>query len=245
MSEPVPDLEDEALRRPEGLRAWRTGRDWSRPQLAGALGCAAEEIAQWEDGTRPIPAWLPLALAEVQRRLAPPDPQAAPAFTWFSPKTEKRGSGIEGTGLHARTAIAAGEWVVVKGGHVMDRATRDRVAEALGPAEIQIGDDLFIGPLTAAERAGSMMHLHQSCDPNVGILGQIVFAALRDIAEGEELAFDYATGDDDDWDMTCRCGTAACRGTITGQDWRKPEVRRRNAGRFADYLARRIAAEES
>lgn len=170
---------------------------------------------------------------------------AGAAFTWFSPQVARRASGIEGTGLFACAPIAAGEWVVVKGGHVMDRATRDRVAETLGPAEIQIGDDLFIGPLTAAERAGSMMHLNHSCDPNVAIRGQIVFVALRAIAAGEELAFDYATGDDDGWTMACGCGAAACRGTITGQDWRKPEVRRLRAGQFADYLERRIRAGES
>lgn len=238
------EADDARLRSPEGLRRWRTGQGWSRPVLAGRLGWPAQAVKLWESGAQPVPAWLPLALAELQRRAAvtqaPP-----PAFTWFSPDTEKRGSDIEGRGLFARKAIAAGAWVVVKGGHVMDRETRDRIEEELGPAEIQIGDHLFIGPLRPEEREGSMMHLNHSCEPNVAIQGQIVFVALRDIAAGEELTFDYATGDDDDWEMTCRCGSAACRGTITGRDWLRPELRARHAGRFADYLARRIAAEEA
>lgn len=160
---------------------------------------------------------------------------------WFSPKVEKRASGIEGRGLFAREAIAAGETVVVKGGHVMTRAERDRVGAVLGPAEIQIGDHLFIGPLTQADRKEGMMHLNHSCDPNVAIRGQISFHALRDIAAGEELGFDYATGDDDDWEMDCACGAAASRGRITGRDWRLPELQARYRGHFSDYLTRRIA----
>src|SRR5215470_11263437 len=42
--------------------------------------------------------------------------------SWFSPKTEKRTSPIEGRGLFARRAIAAGEVVAVKGGSIMDSA---------------------------------------------------------------------------------------------------------------------------
>lgn len=162
-------------------------------------------------------------------------------LVWFSPKVEKRPSRIDGLGLFARVPIAAGELVVVKGGHVFSRAERDRLAETLGPAEIQIDEDLFIGPVTAAERHDGMMHLNHSCEPNVGIHGQIAFHAMRAIAPDEELAFDYATGDDDEWEMECNCGSTLCRGRITGQDWRLPELQRRYRGWFSLYLERRIA----
>lgn len=167
-----------------------------------------------------------------------------PGLTWFSENVEKRESGIEGVGLFAAAEIRAGELVVVKGGHVFDRATRDRMAAQLGPAEIQIDDHLFIGPVHLRDRDAGMMHLNHSCAPNVGIRGQISFHAMRDIRAGEELSFDYATGDDDDWEMACRCGAVACRGRVTGRDWRDPELQRRYAGWFSDYLARRIAADE-
>lgn len=160
--------------------------------------------------------------------------------SWFSPKVEKRVSGIEGTGLFATSAIAAGELVVVKGGHIFDRRTRDRLAKTLGPAEIQIGDDLFLGPVSEEERSGAMMHLNHSCDPNVGIKGQICFHAMRDISAGEELAFDYATGDDDDWQLDCACGAACCRGTVSGTDWKIKELQKRYAGWFSSYLQIRI-----
>ncbi len=163
-------------------------------------------------------------------------------ITWFSPKVEKRSSAIEGRGLFALAPIAAGELVVVKGGHVFDRATRDRLEPILGPAEIQIDDDLFIGPIRIEDREAAMMHLNHSCDPNVGIRGQISFFAMRDIGAGEELAFDYATGDDDDWEMQCRCNAPGCRGRITGKDWMKPELQEIYAGWFSHYLERKIAA---
>lgn len=162
------------------------------------------------------------------------------SFTHFSPKVEKRQSGIEGIGLYAREPLAAGELVVVKGGHVFDRATRDKLAKTLGPAEIQIDDDMFIGPVTQEERFDAMMHLNHSCDPNVGIRGQVSFYAMRTIAQGEELSFDYATGDDDDWTMVCACGAPNCRGTITGKDWMLPEVQARYRGWFSAYLTRKI-----
>ncbi len=105
-------------------------------------------------------------------------------LTYFSPKTEKRGSNIEGRGLFAREPIAKDEIVVVKGGYVMSRAQRDEVERRLGPAEIQVTEDLFLGPATQPEREGGMMHLNHSCEPNLGVQGQIAFVALRDIAAG-------------------------------------------------------------
>jgi hypothetical protein len=166
-------------------------------------------------------------------------------LTYFSPKVEKRKSGIEGTGLYAIAPIAQGEVVVVKGGHVMDKETRDRVGAELGPTEIQIGDGLFIGPLTAEEREGCMMYLNHSCAPNVGLRGEITFIAMRDIAAGEEIAMDYAMMDDEPDDMTCRCGAPQCRGTISGIDWKVPELQRRYRSYFSRYLQDKIDAAKS
>ena len=133
-------------------------------------------------------------------------------LTYFSPKTEKRVSEIDGRGLFAREAISEGEVVVMKGGYVMTRERRDEVARRLGPAEIQVTEDLFIGPVTEAEREGGMMHLNHSCDPNLGLQGQIAFVAMRDVTAGEELTFDYAMTDDEDYEMECNCGAPTCRG---------------------------------
>ncbi|WP_305988605.1 SET domain-containing protein [Roseibium sp. MMSF_3544] len=165
--------------------------------------------------------------------------------SWFSAKVEKKSSRIEGTGLFAKTQIFEGELLVVKGGHIFDRATRDHLAQSLGPAEIQIADDLFLGPRAPEERAASMMFLNHSCEPNVGIKGQICFHAMRSIEPGEELTFDYATGDNDDWSMTCSCGSKNCRGLVSGMDWKIENLQKRYRGWFSEYLQSRIDEEAS
>jgi hypothetical protein len=152
-------------------------------------------------------------------------------------------SPIHGRGLFAIGDFLPGEIVCVKGGHVFNRATLREIAPAMGPAEIQIADDLFIGPLNIEERDGAMIFSNHSCDPNIGVQGQIVFIALRHIASGEELTHDWATTDDDDYSMICRCGAAVCRGVITGQDWRNKALQQKYRGMFSWYLQQKILAK--
>ncbi len=163
-------------------------------------------------------------------------------LTWFSPKIEKRASGIHGRGLFAREPIGTDEIVIVKGGYVLTEDQRDDISLALGPAEIQITEDLFIGPTTRAEREGGMMHLNHSCDPNLGLQGQIVFVAMREIAVGEELNIDYAMTDDEPYEMVCECGADTCRQVITGFDWKDLEIQSRYDGYFSWFIQRRIDA---
>ena len=161
-------------------------------------------------------------------------------LSYLSPKTVVAPSPIHGRGLFARAPIAHGEVVCIKGGHGFDRATLARVAAELGPAEIQVADGFFIGPLTAGERDGSMIFSNHSCEPNIGLQGQVVFVAMRDIAAGEELTHDWAMTDDDDYEMECRCGRASCRKVVTGQDWRQPELQQRYGEHMSAYLLVRI-----
>jgi uncharacterized protein len=161
-------------------------------------------------------------------------------LTYFSPKVEKRKSRIDGRGLFAKHNIEAGEVVVVKGGYVLTKAQRDEIGRELGPSEIQITEDLFIGPTSKRQREGGMMHLNHSCEPNLGLQGQVVYVALRDIEIDEELTFDYAMTDDEPGEMQCRCGTPSCRGTITGFDWRKLEIQKKYDGYFSWFIQRRI-----
>jgi SET domain-containing protein len=164
------------------------------------------------------------------------------ALTYRSPKTEVRSSSIHGWGLFARAAIAASEIVAVKGGHVLTGRQWAALTPALGPAEIQIAEDLFIAPVAAEERADSMLYTNHSCEPNLAIQGQIVLVAMRDIAPGEELTIDWATTDDSDDEMQCRCGRPSCRGTITGKDWMRPELQEKYRGWFCWFLQRKIDA---
>jgi len=163
------------------------------------------------------------------------------SVSFLSPKTEIRKSPIQGRGLFARQAIIKGEIVAVKGSHIFDRETLVRLSPLLGPAEIQIADGLFIGPTTPEERESSMIFSNHSCDPNLGIQGQVVFVAMRDIKADEELMHDWAMTDSDDYQMECNCGAACCRKTVTGQDWKRKELQKKYRGYFSWYLERKIA----
>jgi SET domain-containing protein len=164
------------------------------------------------------------------------------ALTYRSPKTAVRDSPIHGKGLFAARPIARGEIVAVKGGHVLTRTQWEALEPTLGPAEIQIAEDLVIAPVNQEQRDGCMLYTNHSCDANLAIQGQIVLVAMRDVAAGEELTIDWATTDDGDYLLQCRCGSPRCRGTVTGKDWMRPELQEKYRGWFCWFLQRKIDA---
>ncbi|HCA26376.1 MAG TPA: SET domain-containing protein-lysine N-methyltransferase, partial [Betaproteobacteria bacterium] len=84
--------------------------------------------------------------------------------------------------------------------------------------------------------------VNHSCDPNCGIkinnTGAHDFVAIRAVAVNEEITFDYAMRnyDIDYFPKQCLCGSAICRGSITG--WKDlPDERKKAYGGFvAPYL---------
>ena len=163
-------------------------------------------------------------------------------LSYRSPKTEVRDSPIHGRGLFATAPIAKDEIVAVKGGYIVDgKILRKEIATSLGPVELQIDDDLYIAPITAEERDGSMLYSNHSCNANLGIRGEITFVAMRDVAAGEELTHDWCMTDNDNYSVKCNCGAPNCRGTLTGKDWQRPELQQRYRGYFSGYLAAKIS----
>jgi len=71
------------------------------------------------------------------------------------------------------------------------------------------------------------------CDGNVGFDGAGRFVALREIAPGEELTYDYALADvtTDPILERCGCGGQHCRGRVSGLDWRDDAWWRRQGER--------------
>lgn len=142
-------------------------------------------------------------------------------------------------GVFAVEAIRSGETVVAFGGYSLMRDELDRLPAARRMHAIQIDEDLFLVGPDPAEPGDFVNH---SCDPNLGISGNVVLKAMRDIDAGEELTFDYAMCDSDDYDeFVCECNQPGCRGKITGSDWLLPELQERYRGWYSAYLARRIA----
>ncbi len=163
--------------------------------------------------------------------------------SWITPRAAKGGaSAIEGQGVHAVEAIAAGEIVAVKGGHIVDGAVAASLPDAIRNSAFQIGPDRFLAALAQDEYDGVMMRVNHSCEPNVGMGGNVALVSMRDIAAGEELTIDYALFlGDPGFAMECRCGAAACRGVVRGTDWMRAEVQQRYRGWFSWWLQQEIA----
>lgn len=158
--------------------------------------------------------------------------------SYLSPRLEVRDTGAKGRGIFALEPIRAGELIAAWGGTVVPAALMHLVSTELTKLSVQIEDDLYL----VEDRPGPGVYINHSCDPNAGIAGSHLLVAMRDIAPGEEVCFDYAMTDGSPYDeFECACGAANCRGRITGNDWRLPELWQRYDGFFSLYLQRRIA----
>jgi uncharacterized protein len=157
--------------------------------------------------------------------------------SWLSPKARKGArSPIAGRGLFAVEPIARGEVVAVKGGHVVGTHILRSLSAKLQETEIQIAEGLHLVALSDEEYDSVMLFLNHSCAPNVGVVGNIVFGAMRDIAPGEEITTDYALFDVGTAPMECSCGSVDCRGVVTGDDWNDPVLRARYDRWFSRYV---------
>lgn len=138
---------------------------------------------------------------------------------------EVRRSPIQGLGAFATQRIAAGTTLIEYTG----RRRTPGESEALYPDVpgerhhtflFAIDDDVVIDASVDGNEARFINH---SCDPNCDAVieeGRIWIEALRDIAPGEELVYDY------EYELKerhtpaakrrypCHCGAAACRGTL-------------------------------
>lgn len=140
----------------------------------------------------------------------------------------------------ARLPIAKGELIVVWSGTLIDDQAICDLPQDVKRYSLQVEENQYLVSLTDCEPADYVNH---SCEPNAGLSGQIALVAMRDIAAGEEISYDYAMSDGSSYDeFECGCGSQRCRGVVSGTDWRRPELWLRYAGYFSPYLVRRIEA---
>lgn len=160
--------------------------------------------------------------------------------SYLSQKLEIRAAPEKGGfAVFAREALAKDELICVWTG----RAVTFQELERLSPLErshtIQVEDEIYLAPFGPEEEPAD--YINHSCDPNAGIRGQVSLVAMRPIAPGEEITFDYAMSDSSAFDeFLCACGSPLCRGRVTGDDWKRPELWERYNGYFSAYLQRRI-----
>ncbi len=165
--------------------------------------------------------------------------------SWTTPKAVKGGpSRIAGRGVHAISAIAAGEVVTVKGGHIIDAAM---LPAAIGNSGFQIADGLYLAALREDEYEDVMMLVNHSCEPNLGMGGNVALVSMRDIEPGEELTIEYALFlcGGPETVLECGCGSPACRGKVTGTDWMREDLQERYRGWFSWLVQRKIDEQHS
>jgi uncharacterized protein len=147
-------------------------------------------------------------------------PRRAPS----APPIEVRASFIEGLGVFAGAPIAPGTRIIEYVGEIIsadeaDERYDDRAMAHHRTYLFALDDGRCIDGAVAGNDSRFINH---SCEPNceaVEIDGHIWIQALRPIAAGEELTYDYAYERvDEDEDLStlycCRCGAPGCRGTI-------------------------------
>jgi hypothetical protein len=107
---------------------------------------------------------------------------------------------------------------------------------------VEIGDGWWLGSFDFGQCDDAELFNH-SCNPNVGIQGQIVLVARRQIDSGEELVIDYETLEMRPQSFRCSCGSPNCRSELTGESWKNAAFRKQNQGFLAWQIERAIARQ--
>jgi hypothetical protein len=166
-----------------------------------------------------------------------------PVDVWAHPALVVRPSAIAGDGLFATTDLRQGELVLRLGGRLV---STDELALLIAAAVASDGP--YVDSITVFDDAhlvlprGTVAHFaNHSCDPNMWHDGAYDIRTRQAVPAGEELTIDYGTiSGAPGFEMDCACGARLCRGRVSSDDWRIPELQRRYRGHWVPALARRI-----
>ena len=158
--------------------------------------------------------------------------QALPKISASGRRTQVRQSGIHGRGVFATQAIEAGSTVIEYKGEII---TWD-VALERHPHDPSQPNHTFYFHLDDGHvidgkyQGNSARWINHSCNPNVEAEqdgNRVFLKALRNLAPGEELFFDYGLVIDARLtaalkrEYACWCGAPQCRGTMLAPKTRK------------------------
>jgi len=151
-----------------------------------------------------------------------------------------RSSAIHAAGCYTTTAIRKGARVAEYTGRRLSKAEADAAYEE-SPITYLFG--LGDGSVVIDAHCAAMF-INHSCDANCETSEEedrVWVKAIRDIAPGEEITYDYCLYDGGDDEALCNCGTQKCRGTM----YSKEEIRRRKAAaKKAALKTRKKAAKK-
>jgi hypothetical protein len=162
-------------------------------------------------------------------------------FSWMNPKLSVRETEKYGKGIYSESVIKKDECVAILGGHIYNIEYEKKLPEKIKDNGIQISDELILGIINESEIEDAIYFNH-SCDPNIGIKGQIFLVAMKNINKNKQLYFDYAMtlGGKEKYSMDCLCGSLNCRGKITNNDWKIPVLQKKYKGYFQWYIEEKI-----
>ncbi len=120
-----------------------------------------------------------------------------------------KGTSKMGSGVFATRDILKDEIIAEFKGPRIKEADMTGIPDEVWSHFFNVGVDEYI---IAREPAVRTNH---SCDPNAGIARDIFLVAMRDIAKGEEITFDYSVITADNWKLECKCGSPICRKVIS------------------------------
>lgn len=162
-------------------------------------------------------------------------------------KKEYRNDTGEGNGVFAKEKIKKGEMLFVMGGYILTIEDENELKGIIADKPLEISEYFSISPRKPSDLAKMPQHyVNHSCNPNAGFKGQIFMVAFKSIEAGSEITFDYAMcmhsnkSSDSYYTFKCECGLRNCRGTITEDDWNKPELQTKYDGYFQYFLQEKI-----
>ncbi len=124
-----------------------------------------------------------------------------------------RSSDIHAAGCYTTRPIRKGRRVCEYDGPRMSKKVADlRYADRVVTYLFGYGEDNMV-----IDGFGAAMFMNHCCEPNCETREEnerIFVVALRDIAAGEELVYEYNLWDSDEATQDCFCGKPACRGTM-------------------------------
>lgn len=162
-----------------------------------------------------------------------------PEKKYLDSRVKIQKSSIEGYGLFALAPIKKGEVVIIWGGGavVTDEEFQKGFKEGLYQPESAIHfNESYKWVSLASDPDYEDAAINHSCDPNVWFANGWPLVARRDISKGEELTFDYATGETYPLQSKCHCGAKNCRKHITGEEWKDLKFQEIYKGHFNPYI---------
>jgi SET domain-containing protein len=154
-------------------------------------------------------------------------------------RIQARKSGVHGKGVFAVAPISASETIIEYTGEMInwEEALRRHPHDPKDPNHtfyFHIDEDHVIDALHGGN---SSRWINHSCEPNCEadeVDGRVFIKALRNIASGEELNYDYGLIIDEPLtpelkaQYPCWCGKRKCRGTLLAQEEPKKKKKKKS-----------------